>query len=737
MPLSKNNIKLFLLSLITLASCSPYNLVPEEKYMLDKVEVVSEDKTFDVSALEPYVRQQPNSKWFSLFKVPLGTYSLAGRDTTKWLNRTLRNMGEAPVIYDSLQMLQTCEDLRVAVRNKGFFSARVNPETIVTGSKRLKVKYVVAPGNPYFVRAVKYDIKDDSIRCLLESGDFLKDGLREGMLMDVNKLDDERKRITSILLNNGYYRFNKDYITYSADSVKGSTMIDLTLHLHKYGQNNGDAETSHPRYLVRSVSYSNIDNGDIPVRRNVLHDNTWIEEGDFYSAGNLQRTYNSFSKLPIVKSTNIRFSEVADTTLLDCNVILGMNKLNSIAFLPEGTNTAGDLGAAASLTYENRNLFKGAEVFSVKLRAAFEAITGLEGYQNQDYEEYSVETKLSFPRFVAPFLSSDFKKNSSAQSELAISYNMQNRPEFHRRVFSAAWRYRWTNARRTKNYKIDLLDLNYIYMPWMSSKFKHDYLDSVSNRNAILRFNYEDLFITKIGFGMSYTGRNSAYKFNVETSGNLLNAISGLTNATKNAEGQYTLFNIAFAQYVKADFDYTHKMRLDANNDLVFHVALGVAYPYGNSTILPFEKRYFSGGANSVRGWSVRGLGPGKYRGVDGAIDFINQAGDVKLDLNLEYRTFLFWKLHGALFVDAGNIWTLRSYEEQPDGQFDFRTFYEQLAVSYGLGVRLNFDYFILRFDMGMKAINPAYESSREHYAFAHPKFSRDFAFHFAVGLPF
>ena len=178
-------------------------------------------------------------------------------------------------------------------------------------------------------------------------------------------------------------------------------------------------------------------------------------------------------------------------------------------------------------------------------------------------------------------------------------------------------------------------------------------------------------------------------------------------------------------------------MRLDANNDLVFHVALGVAYPYGNSTILPFEKRYFSGGANSVRGWSVRGLGPGKYRGVDGAIDFINQAGDVKLDLNLEYRTFLFWKLHGALFVDAGNIWTLRSYEEQPDGQFDFRTFYEQLAVSYGLGVRLNFDYFILRFDMGMKAINPAYESSREHYAFAHPKFSRDFAFHFAVGLPF
>ena len=180
-----------------------------------------------------------------------------------------------------------------------------------------------------------------------------------------------------------------------------------------------------------------------------------------------------------------------------------------------------------------------------------------------------------------------------------------------------------------------------------------------------------------------------------------------------------------------------HRDASAPSNQLALHAALGVAYPYGNSEVLPFEKRYFSGGANSVRGWSVRGLGPGRFRGNNGAIDFINQTGDMKLDLNMEYRTHLFWKLAGAFFVDAGNIWTLRNYPEQEGGQFHLDNFYEQIAVAYGAGLRLNFSYFILRFDMGMKAVNPAYENAKEHWAIIHPRLSRDFAFHFAVGLPF
>ena len=491
----------------------------------------------------------------------------------------------------------------------------------------------------------------------------------------------------------------------------------------------------HPRYRIANVFFLGSDSDKIHLRHHVLEQNAAIRQGQFYSNADLRRTYNNFARLGAVRYTNISFREHPDTTLLDCDIQISTNKPNSLSIQPEGTNTAGDLGAALAVTWQNRNLFRGSEQLSIQLRGAFEAITGLEGYQDKDYEEYSLETKLTFPQFVAPFLSKDFRRRST--SELSISWNLQNRPEFHRRVFSTGWRYRWDNALQNTSYRLDLIDLNYVYMPWISETFRRDYLDNASNRNAILRYNYEDLFIMKIGFGLTYNDGVNAVRANIETAGNSLQALSNVVKFKKNNNGQNQFINIAYAEYAKFDLDYTHLFNIDKNNSIACHAAFGIAYPYGNSNILPFEKRYFSGGANSVRGWSVRELGPGKFRGTDGRIDFINQTGDMKLDMNVEYRSHLFWKFNSAVFVDAGNVWTLRNYEDQPGGQFKFNTFYKQIAVAYGLGLRLNFGYFILRFDMGMKAINPAYESREEHYAVFHPDFSRDFTLHFAVGLPF
>jgi outer membrane protein assembly factor BamA len=286
-------------------------------------------------------------------------------------------------------------------------------------------------------------------------------------------------------------------------------------------------------------------------------------------------------------------------------------------------------------------------------------------------------------------------------------------------------------------------------MPWISDTFRERYLDNPESRNAILRYNYENLFIVKWGYSFFYSSQSlnstsknygtNAYiiRASIETAGNLLYGISSASKASKNEDGQYTLFKNAYAQYVKGDFDFSKSFLINKTNSLALHFGLGIAYPYGNSSILPYEKRYFSGGANSVRGWSVRELGPGTFLGNDGKIDFINQTGDLKLDMNIEYRTHLFWKFDAAVFIDAGNIWTLRDYEDQPGGQFRFDTFWRQIAVAYGLGLRLNFNYFILRLDGGMKAINPAYEDSRRHSPIIHPNFKRDFSFHFAVGLPF
>lgn len=723
---------LVLVSLLT--SCGASRLIPDNHYLLSGVTVKSESKDIDAATLATYVRQKPNSKWFSLFKIPLGTYSMAGQDTTKWLNSTLRNMGEKPVLFDSVQARLSCMDLRSAMQNMGYMHAQVDLKTSMK-RKKMYVTYILKPGTPFYIHSLKYDIQDTLIAEILKSAPQ-KAQLKSGDRFTADKLDQERRRITQYLMDRGYYRFHRDFIVYSADSARNSNDVNITLHLLPYRENSKSPETQHKSYTIRNIFYlSGNEDGKLPLRKSVLENSTAMRVGELYNYSKLQRTYNNFAKLQTVRYTNINFKEIPDSSLLDCDIKLSTNKPNTISFQPEGTNTAGDLGAAASLIYSDRNLFHGSELLTIQLRAAFEAITGLEGYQNQNYVEYNLETKLQFPRFVAPFLSNSFKRNSNATSELAVSYNLQNRPEFHRRVFTTAWRYRWNEPHHHLSYRLDVLDLNYVHMPWISKTFKFNYLDSISN--SILRYNYEDLFIMKIGMGVTYNDGINAIRANVETAGNLLNSFSHIAGTKKNQQGQYTLFNIAYAQYAKFDFDFTHLIQFDLHNQLALHFGLGIAWPYGNSSVLPFEKRYFSGGANSVRGWSVRELGPGKYRGTDGRIDFINQTGDMKLDINVEYRTSLFWKLNGALFVDAGNIWTLRNYAEQPGGQFQLDSFYQQLAVAYGLGLRLNFDYFILRFDMGMKAINPAYTTQEEHYAIFHPKWSRDFAFHFAVGFPF
>lgn len=701
--------------LLLTTACSTGKYVQEGEYILDKVAVVSDQSDYNASPLSQYVRQKEKPKLFSLFRNPFS---------------------RKPVIYDTLQARLSCQDLMTAMQNEGYMNAGVSLYTETKG-KKLKATYLLHPGQPFQIGKVNYDIQDEGILQLLHLDQPANQQIKPGMRFTVETLDNERKRIAGLLSDNGYFRFNKDFIHFTADTIMGRKDIALTLQLRKYKPNNNSPEVDHTRYLIRDVLFQSNDSDRIHLRKQVLLNATAIKEGRPYDASALQRTYNNFARLQAVKYTNIKFAEVPDTNLLDCHIQISTNKPSTISFQPEGTNTAGDLGAAASITYTNRNLFHGSEQLSIEFRGAYEAITGLEGYQDQNYTEFSVETKLVFPRFLAPFLSKSFRRRQTASSEWAVSWDFQNRPEFHRRVFSSAWRYRWSEPKHHLNYRFDLLDLNYVYMPWISSTFKRDYLDNAENRNAILRYNYEDIFIMKTGFTVSYTDGVDAVRANFESAGNLLNGVSKGLGFKTNSQGQHTLFNIAYAQYVKFDFDYTHLFQFDKRNALALHAGLGVAYPYGNSTVLPFEKRYFSGGANSVRGWSVRELGPGKFKGTDGRIDFINQTGDVKLDLNAEYRSSLFWKLQGALFIDAGNIWTLRNYAEQPGGQFKFTEFYKQIAASYGMGLRLNFDYFILRFDVGMKAINPAYESEKEHWSIIHPKLSRDFDFHFAVGLPF
>lgn len=748
------------------ASCSVSKFIPEGEYLLDDVKVVSDDKAVKPSDISGYNRQNPNSSWFSLVKVPMHIYSLSGTDTTRWINRFIQKLGDKPVIFDEEAAERSREDMQSALHNMGYMQADVRLRK-ETRKKKLRLKYLVHPGPAYRISHWDYDIQDDSVRRYMAG--YASQLMHEGMRFDVNTLDQERQQMTNHLQDRGFYRFNKEYVTCTADTVRGTHLVDLTFHIAPY---DATSHTTHARYRIGEVNVVtdfdmtramrqdfarfdslhykglNIFYRERPfLKPEVLSQNIAITPDSFYSDSRLQHTRSSLGRLHAIKYTDIRFQEdAADSTRLDCHVLLSRNKVNSFSAELEGTNSAGDLGAAASLSYQNRNLFNGSELFTFKVRGAYEAVTGLQGYSNENYVEYGVEASINFPRFLFPFISAEVRQRTQATSEIGIQFNSQERPEFGRRAASVTWGYRWTYKRKWQH-RVDVLDLNYVYMPWISSTFREEYLDNPENSNSILRYNYENLLIMKAGYGFTYhsdgresrTASNNSYsiRFNIESSGNLLYAFSHMLNATRNEDHQYTVANIAYAQYIKTDIDFTKSFRIDHRNSIVFHVGMGVAYPYGNSRILPFEKRYFSGGANSVRGWSVRRLGPGSFAGNDRNIDFINQSGDIKLDLNLEYRTKLFWKLNGAFFVDAGNIWTIRDYEEQPGGAFRFGSFYKQIAVSYGLGLRFDFDYFILRFDAGMKAVNPAYRNSKEHYPLIHPDFGRDFAFHFAVGYPF
>lgn len=709
---------------LSLCSCSATRDIAEDSFMLDKVKVVCDGKYRDISTsqLKNYVRQKGNTRWFQTLKLPLSVYAMAGRDSS-WINRTLRQMGEAPVIYDTLQAKMTCRDLQQALQNKGYLDAQVELYIDKKG-KKIDAVYVLHPGKPYYIRELDIEIEDTTIAATLKNRSCL---LHQGLQFSVETLQQERSELTEYLQNRGYYRFHKEYITYVARKDEERQGVDLKLLLQQ----------QHKVYHIDSITYEGGTDG-LHLRPNVLSENTFLEECEPYSAEDLQNTYNHFGRLGAVKYTNIAFEQSPDTTLLDARIQVLTNKPSTISFQPEGTNTAGDFGAAASLTYQNCNLFRGSETFSLQLRGAYEAIKGLEGYSNQNFTEYSIETRLSFPRFIFPGLSRAFCRRTLATSDLSLIYDTQDRPEFHRRVLTAGWSYQWRPQNHHDNYRFDLLNLNYVFMPWISETFRKEYLENESNSNVILRYNYEDLFIMKMGFGYAYNNGVVALKTNIETAGNLLAACSKILGGSKDELGQYKLFNIAYAQYVKGDIDYTQEIMRGTSDQLVFHIGIGLAYPYGNSTVLPFEKRYFSGGANSVRGWSVRSLGPGRYKDKDGRVNFITQTGDIKLDLNAEYRVKLFWKFNGAAFIDAGNIWTFREYEGQEGGQFKFSRLLSDMAVSYGLGIRLNFDYFILRFDLGMKAVNPAFEiDSDAHYPIIHPKLSRDLAFHFAVGMPF
>lgn len=753
-----------------LGACSSTKHVPQGEYLLDKatVDVVDRDDVAE-GELYNFLRQTPNHKVLGFAKLQLATYSLSGRDSTKWYNRWLRRVGQPPVIYDADLTDASCRQLNLALVNRGYLDAVVTADTASTGPKKMAVHYRITAGEPHRIAVVDYNIPDTAIRRLVMA-DTAASAIRPGMLLDRNNLDNERGRITRLLRNAGYFNFNREYINFTADTVAGSKLAGLTLNIHAPAQvAEMQAAARHRKYVVRSVTYMLTDGnealsdtaayGDVSVvygrdryiKPKVLDEMCFIHPGLPYNAADVERTYEALGRLSIVKFINIEMTpagSVGDFGLLDATIVLSRNKKMSVAVELEGTNSEGDFGFGLGLTYQNRNLARGSELLTAKLRASYEALSGhYDGIINNRYTEFAGEVGITFPKFECPFLSKSFKQRMLASTEFTLSANYQERPEYTRIILGTAWKWKWQQRRNGWQHRntFDLVDINYVRLP----RSTIDFIDQVAPSNPLLRYSYEDHFIMRMGYTYSRTNRRlpsatvnalavqprvSSLRVSGEIAGNLLYGISKLAGLHR-SDGVYKIFGIQYAQYVKGEIDYTFTRNFNDRNAIAVHGGFGIAYPYGNSTMVPFEKRFYAGGANGVRGWGVRTLGPGAYDARNSVTDFINQCGDIRLDLSVEYRAKLFWVLEGALFVDAGNIWTIKNYENQPGGEFRFDSFYKQIAAAYGVGIRLDFTYFLLRLDLGVKAYNPA--MNQERWPLIHPKWSRDTNFHFSVGYPF
>lgn len=770
----RTTLKLMLLvvTVAVLCACNSARHVSEESLLLDKVSIridsTSEAAPVTSEGLIPYLRQQPNHKILWSMRLRLGVYNLSGKDTTKWWNRWIRKLGEPPVIYDPDLTEETVHQLKRAMINKGYVDAVVSVDTLIKpGKRKIKVEYDVHPGTPMIIDTIRYDIPDPEIhKFVLNDSSMLPATV--GSPLDRDMLESQRELITTRLRNAGYYDFVKDLITFNADTVSGSRKTTLTMKIN----NNTSESRGFMRYTISrvrvitdyrsdmqedlkdltgfdSIKYRGIEiytSGKPYLRPSVIYDNCFLTPGSVFRQRAVDRTYQAFSRLSILNFINIRCLPVGDTGLLDVYILLTPGKSQSLSVSVEGTNSEGDLGVAVGLGYSHSNVGKGSETLSAKLRGAYEALGGkIEGLLNNRYLEVSGDVAVSFPKFKAPFLKESFKRKINASSELGISLNYQERPEYTRIISTAGWSYKWNERVTGNRHTFTPLDINYVYLPKSTITF----IDNISADNPLLRYSYEDHFIMRMGYGFYHTNKKRenpwlknhqhyiyTVRLNGEIAGNLLFALSSIFDHHSDFHTHpYEIFGIHYAQYFKVEGDYAFAHQFDTRQSVAFHAGGGIGVPYGNSSILPFEKRFYGGGANGVRGWSVRTLGPGSYPGRNSVSDFINQCGDIRISLSAEYRAKLFWVVEGGIFIDAGNIWTIRNYENQPGGWFRFNKFYKQIAAAYGAGIRLDFSYFLLRFDLGMKAHNPA--TGEEPWPIIHPDWRRDHVFHFSIGYPF
>ena len=766
---------LFILIVIILSSCNPTKYVPDGETLLNENHISINEAGIKKTDLLPYIKQYPNKRIFGT-RFYLGLYNLSNINKQKWPHNWLRNIGEEPVIFDSYATIRSKDDIKSYVATKGYFDGKIL-DTIKTENRKTDVFYNIELLSPYKIRNIYYEIADSNIQtlCYFDSVNCL---IERGKPYDVDIFQAERSRFERFIKDRGFYGFSGDNISFNVDSTIGNRKVDIYYIVKNFTKLDDDNQISlvpnsiyrikniyiYPDFIPKDALEGGEDylnsldttnyrgyffvgaNIKPEIRYDLIIQSLYLKPGAAFNVTNTEQTQAHLLSLKVYRLVNINYNELADSAnsesserIIDCNIQLTLLSQQSYKVELEGTNSAGNFGGALNLIYQHKNLFHGAELFSIKLKGAYEALSQ-QNSRLRSTQEYGIETSLRLPKFLIPFIETEgFIRKYNPSTNLLAAYNYQNMPFYTRTMANATFGYNW-KAGNYQEHIVNPLQLNVVKLPPES-------IDSAFaariESSSYLAYSYKDVMI--LGGNYSFIFNNQQIKksrdywflrINAEASGNLLSLIGKLSGAKTDSTGSYKFFGQPFAQYVRTDFDLRYNLIINDVSSVVYRGFLGIGIPYGNSKAIPFEKQYFGGGANGIRAWPVRSLGPGSYNPGDST--FLNQTADIKLELNAEYRFKLFWILEGALFIDAGNIWTYNYDPTQPGSQFIFNKFYKDIAVGTGTGLRLDFKFVIGRIDLGMKLRDPRISDGSKWIVLNRPyNFKNDFTFVIGIGYPF
>ncbi len=764
------HIIILLFMAVAMSSCNINRFVPEGKYLVKKNNIVIEEKKTKISksGLSSYITLKPYKDAFQTNIPTWFYYKSEQRPDSKiwaWMNKTF---GKTPVYYDVKDANNSSTQMMRYLDNVGYFHSKVK-HTVKTRRKKATVTYHVYPTKPYHVNKFNYVINDSLVKSYIMR-DSAKFEPKEGEIYNAYFLDDQREIITERMKNSGYFFFSRDDIYFEVDSNFMNHSMEVTMRLK-------ENKLSNKKYYIRDISvypnFSVFRMGEKPTdsvklavevgmrkRKNVwdfyyfgkpevtpqtFRQSIHIIEGLPYNLRSITSTYRALGNFKLFRNINIEFDTVSSTqdslNLLDCRITMQQNDQHSFTVQTEGTNSEGDLGIKGSFSYSNKNIFHGAETFQLSLKGGLEAqkLIGTEATESGknvfNTWEFGLTASVIFPRFLGPFSSLTFARDYQPTTTVSLGYNTQTRYYYSRYITTASYGYDWK-----KNYRLGQtltpFYLNSVKIANINPVFQA-YLDEETSQRKKAQYTSHLLFGTR--YSLTYntqrfnkTGSFFYIRADFETSGNLLSLFNKTKLITENENGYHEIFGIRYAQYVRSSFDLRQHLDLGNDNWFVFRQFVGIGLPYGNSQDMPFERSFYGGGANGLRGWLYRTLGPGAYVPVS---EDIEKTGDLQLELNAEFRFPLYNIVNGAVFVDAGNVWTYHPNESMPNSEFRFDSFYKQFALDAGVGIRLDVSFLILRFDIAYAMRNPYINTETgSHWRFGQ---GNNFRLQAGIGYPF